>query len=208
MLYRPTRRYENALRKKGYIRVCGIDEAGRGAWAGPIVAACVILPVNARLHGVRDSKLLTARKREQLYAEITRQAIAWGAGVISHEVIDRVGILRANRRAMEQALTKMKSSADYALIDGVPFWKPSLAHEFITGADRSITAVAAASIIAKVTRDELLRGYHKEYPEYGFDEHKGYGTKEHKKNLDAIGPSPIHRRSFRPMMNRSAGAVE
>lgn len=199
MLYRPSRTYENALRKRGYSLICGIDEAGKGAWAGPIVAACAVLPISVRLKGLRDSKLLTAPKREELYVKICSQALAWSVGIVSNEVIDTVGIIKSNRRAMEQALDKLSIDPDYVLIDGVPFWKPETDHEFVVRGDRHLTSVAAASIIAKVTRDQILKNYHKEYPDYGFAEHKGYGTEAHREALFEFGPCPIHRRSYSPI---------
>lgn len=199
MLFTPSRRYENILRKKGYALIAGIDEAGKGAWAGPVVAAAVILPAAGRFPGVRDSKLLSPEAREELYADIVRKAVGWGVGVMSHEVIDTVGIVTATRRAMEKALSQLAPTPEYVLVDGVPFWKPDIPYEFVVKGDRHLTAIAAASIIAKVTRDRLLTQYHKEFEKYGFDQHKGYGTAEHQECLRVHGPSAIHRRTFAPV---------
>ncbi len=194
---RPTRFHENKLHAEGYFLVAGIDEAGKGAWAGPLVAACVMLPKSAQISGLRDSKQLSPSKREELYVSIVRQAIAWSVGIVEHHVIDRIGIVKANQRVMEDALRKMPVEPEYVLIDGVPFWEPPYKHAFVVKGDQSVFSIAAASVLAKVTRDRLMHDLHRQCPEYGFAEHKGYGTKQHREKIRRHGLSPVHRHSYR-----------
>jgi ribonuclease HII len=179
--------------------MAGIDEAGRGPLAGPVVAAAVILPFQYRLPGLNDSKQLTPSRRERLYAAIQRQALSIGVGVISPDDIDRINIRQASFAAMRLALEGLLWAPDHVLVDGfaIPGW-PGAQTAVVRGDARS-ASIAAASIVAKVTRDAIMRRYHREFPEYGFDRHKGYGTAEHLEVILHRGPCPIHRRSFAPL---------
>jgi ribonuclease HII len=196
----PSLLYENRLRQKGFSLIAGIDEVGRGPLAGPVVAAAVILPARYTIKKLNDSKLLSARQRERLFRQITAKALAVGIGIAGHLEIDRLNIGQANRLAMERAVNKLGLTPDFLLIDGGRSKIMSaIPQQGLTGADRKSSAVAAASIIAKVTRDRLMQKYHYLYRVYRFDQHKGYGTALHLRLLRAHGPSPIHRRSFRPV---------
>jgi ribonuclease HII len=196
----PSLLYENRLRQKGYNLIAGVDEAGRGPLAGPVVAAAVILPPKYAIKKLNDSKLLSAKQRERLFGAIKAQALAVGIGIAGHLEIDRLNIGRANRLAMERAVSQLSVKPDFLLLDGGRTKIASaVPQQGMTGADRKSAAVAAASIIAKVTRDRLMQKYHYLYRLYRFDRHKGYGTAEHCRLLRAHGPCPIHRRSFRPV---------
>lgn len=189
---------ERALRHAGFSPVAGVDEAGRGACAGPLVIGAVILPSGRRgvIDGLTDSKLLTARRREALYAKIVEHATAWTALVIPRHDIDRIGLHRCNITGMRRALANLETRPAYVLSDGfrVPGLDvPGLA---VPKGDRVAACVAAASVIAKVTRDRLMLELHERYPEYGFAVHKGYITREHSAALNAHGPCPEHRLSF------------
>ena len=180
--------------------IAGVDEAGRGPLAGPIVAAAVILPLSCRLPGLDDSKKLTPLQRERLFVEIKRQAIAIGLAAVGHRQIDKINIGRANLLVMELAVLKLKIKPEYLLLDGGRYRVAlSLPQMGINGGDGRSTSIAAASVMAKVTRDRLMAEYHLRYPEYGFDRHKGYGTRRHLLALARCGPCPIHRRSFYPL---------
>ncbi|WP_308103281.1 ribonuclease HII [Actinocorallia sp. API 0066] len=195
--------YERALAHGGFTRVAGVDEAGRGACAGPLVVAAVILD-GLRVPGLADSKLLTAARREALYEEITARAV-WSALVISTAEVDRTGVHASNVTGMRRALKALPTPPSYVLSDGfgVPGLEvPSL--RVIKG-DRAVACIAAASVVAKVTRDRIMEGLHEVYPAYGFDEHKGYGTPEHMAALTAHGPCPEHRFSFVNVRARAAG---
>lgn len=189
--------YENEKREQGYKFVCGIDEAGRGPLAGPVCAAAVILPPDLDFEGVNDSKKLSEKKREKLYDEITEKAVSWSVAFASVNEIEKYNILGATYLAMERAVESLKIPADFALIDGnrtPPSLKiPSLT--VIKGDSKSLS-IAAASIIAKVTRDRLLLEYDAIYPQYKFSQHKGYGTKVHIEAIREFGPCDIHRPSF------------
>lgn len=192
-------KYEQRLYSQGFKLVAGVDEAGRGALAGPLVAAAVILPRDARIPGIRDSKKLLAEQREQLYERIVETAISWSAVSIESTEIDSRGLQWANLKALERAARTLSHKSDYALIDGFDVKAleiPSLA--LIKGDSRSIS-IAAASIVAKVTRDRIMCDLHKAYPAYGFDQHKGYGTAAHLEALAKHGSSAIHRKSFAPV---------
>ena len=198
----PHLREEKALRAEGYEFIAGIDEAGRGALMGPVVAAAVILP--ARLSGswrsqVRDSKLLTPARREALYEEITGAAVAWGIGASSSEDIDAVGIAPATRRAMLTAVAQLRQAPDYLLIDYFKLPETPLPQHGIVHGDAVCFSIACASIIAKVTRDRRVTDLDTTYPGYGFANHKGYGTEDHLACLRRLGPCPVHRRSFHPV---------
>ena len=197
----PTLRHEGLAYKDGATLVAGIDEAGRGPLAGPVVAAACILPREFRHKTLNDSKQLTELEREKIYAELTvRPDIHWSAGISDVEVIDTYNILRATWRAMFLALDALSIKPDYVLIDGnlrVPAIK--LRQKPIVKGDAKSYSIAAASVIAKVTRDRLMLTLHEQYPQYNFAQHKGYGTPEHLAALAQHGPSPIHRRSFAPV---------
>ncbi len=177
-----------------------MDEAGRGSWAGPVVAAAVILPRNFRLPGLTDSKLLSAKQREDLYLKITKK-YDFGVGVVSHDQIDKYGLLHSTFLAFEMALNSIKTKPDKILIDGRDNFKFKIPHESIIKGDLKVKSISAASVVAKVTRDRIMVEYAQKYPNYGFDEHKGYGTERHQRALHEHGPSGIHRLSYSPIMN-------
>ena len=200
----PTIIEERMLWDAGYRSIAGVDEVGRGCWAGPVVAAAVVLPARALAHpklldGVDDSKVLTARQREQLFAQIVATADGWGLGVVPAHIVDTYGILPATRLAMQIALLRLPRPADAVLIDAVELhnW-PCPQRALIKGDARSL-AIAAASIIAKVSRDRLVAEFDRRAPSYGLAQHKGYGTAAHYRALQAHGPSQQHRRTFRPL---------
>jgi ribonuclease HII len=191
--------FERSAYRRGYRVIAGVDEAGRGPLAGPVVAAAVVLPPDFRLDGVRDSKQLTEKKRYRLYDLILNGALGWGLGVVEPSVIDRINIFQATRHAMKEAVQQISPPADYLLIDGARAQRLNLSitQETIIRGDSLSISVACASIIAKVSRDRIMEIYHHQFPQYNFISNKGYGTKAH---LDAIrchGPSKIHRRSFK-----------
>lgn len=191
---------EKQLRASGYKYIAGVDEVGRGPLAGPVVAAAVILPFAIKISGIKDSKALSDQDRRELYAEITQKSLAYSIGIVDEDLVDHYNILRATKNAMHQAVMRLKVSPEYILVDGnflIPHLK--VPQKAIVKGDRKEISIAAASIIAKVTRDDMMLEYDKQYPEYGFKRHKGYGTTEHLAALDEHGPSPIHRRSFKPV---------
>ncbi len=199
MNHRPNTRIERELFDKGYTIVVGTDEVGRGAWAGPIVAAAVALPPTPRIYRVADSKQLTPQRRETLAARIKSIALHWAVGAVSAEDIDRIGIGPANHEAIRRAVHNLHTAIDHILIDafavaGLPAPITNIIH-----GDATVYSIAAASIVAKVERDHLMDQLHEQYPEYGFNEHKGYGTPQHHTALQAHGLCHIHRRSFHPM---------
>ena len=187
---------ENSLYAEGYKAICGVDEAGRGPLAGPVCAAAVILPKGLELPGLNDSKKLTDKKRRELFPIIKEQAIAYGIGFASHEEIDEINILQATYLAMERALQQLEGKADFAIIDGNRAKDFGIPVRTVIKGDSLSASIAAASILAKVTRDDLMLEMAEKYPEYGFEVHKGYGTKAHYEALRAHGHSPIHRMSF------------
>ncbi len=180
--------------------ITGMDEAGRGSWAGPVVAAAVILPKNFRLPGLTDSKLLSAAQRDELFIKITEN-YDFGVGIIPNDQIDKYGLLHATFLAFEMALDGLKNKADKILIDGRDKFKFIIPHESIIKGDLKIKSISAASVVAKVTRDRIMIEYAKQYPNYGFDEHKGYGTSRHQRALNDHGACKIHRFSYAPIMN-------
>ena len=187
---------EKAAEAEGFSCIAGIDEAGRGPLAGPVVAAACIFKEPLFFPGINDSKLLSPKKREQLFLELTNHPnVLYGIGIISHTIIDEINILQATHRAMHEAIANLKEEPDYLLVDGLQLKISTPSRKVIKG-DRLSQTIAAASIIAKETRDALMLDYHQKYPEYGFDAHKGYGTKRHRDALKEHGFSPIHRRSF------------
>ncbi|RNC72789.1 MAG: ribonuclease HII [Desulfuromonadales bacterium] len=189
--------FEVLAARMGYRSVAGVDEAGRGPLAGPVVAAAVILPKGVELPGVNDSKKLTAPKREKLYDLILERALAVGVGRADHELIDRINILKATLHAMGEAVGKLAQPADYLLIDGISTIPLNLPQRTIKKGDCASISIAAASIVAKVTRDRLMVEYDQQYPGYGFAAHKGYGCASHLTTIASLGPCPIHRKSFR-----------
>ena len=190
-------KYEEDCFNRGIELVAGIDEAGRGPLAGPVVAAAVILPKHALIEGVNDSKKISEKKREKLYDDIINAAIAWGVGIVDNNVIDEINILNATRMAMHNAIEALKVKPEYILIDaekkvdtnGIPFMP-------IIKGDALSISIAAASIVAKVTRDRMMREYDEIFPMYGFEKHKGYGTKMHTEAIKEHGMCMIHRKSF------------
>ena len=200
----PTLDYEISLWSQGYLSVAGIDEAGRGAWAGPVCAGAVILPadpdIQEKLEGVRDSKLMTPAERETMFGIIIANVTAWAVGEADAAEIDRIGILNATKYAMKRAISGLKVVPDHLLIDYVRLHDVTVPQIGIKHGDMISLSIAAASVLAKVTRDRFMRGPAAElFPQYRFDLHKGYGTKLHQETLAEFGPCPIHRRSFRPL---------
>lgn len=188
--------YENKARSKGYSAICGVDEAGRGPLAGPVCAAAVILPEGVVIEGVNDSKKLSEKKREALFDVIKSTAISSCVAFASVEEIEELNILNATMLAMKRAVEGLNPKADYAMIDGNRLPELSIESEYIIKGDAKSMSIACASILAKVSRDRLLRKYAEEYPQYLFDKHKGYGTKAHVEALKKYGPCPYHRMSF------------
>lgn len=187
---------ENRCFEQGFCTVCGVDEAGRGPLAGPVCAAAVILPPNLEIPGLTDSKKLTDKKRRELFPVIREQAIAYGIGYASEQEIDEINILQATFLAMQRALDQLTVRPDLALIDGNREKDFGLPVKTVVKGDSLSANIAAASVLAKVSRDDLMLEMAEKYPEYGFDVHKGYGTKTHYAALTEHGPSPIHRRTF------------
>lgn len=188
--------FENQAYANGYCAVCGVDEAGRGPLAGPVCAAAVILPRGCMIDGVNDSKKLSEKKREALFDVIRDTAVASSVGWASVEEIEEINILNAAMLAMQRAVEGLASPSDFALIDGNKTPPLSIPAQAIIKGDALSMSVAAASILAKVSRDRLMLELAKEYPQYGFEKHKGYGTKLHMERIREYGPSPIHRLSF------------
>jgi ribonuclease HII len=213
----PNLRREKILWKRGFRRVICLDEAGRGPLAGPVVAAAITIrqipnsqfQIPKEIRDVKDSKKLSSKKREELYKIlINHPQIEWGIGKVSEKVIDKVNIKNAAELAMERALKnlerKMKKKADFLIIDGNRLKNSKLKtinHKLLIKADEKVFSCAMASVLAKVTRDRIMERYHKKYPQYGFDKHKGYPTKLHFKMLKKYGPCKIHRKSFKPVSN-------
>lgn len=192
----PTRRLENKLRKQGYSLIAGVDEAGRGALAGPIVAACVILPEGFRAKGINDSKKLSRKKREELYIYITKNAHQWALGIIDSNLIDKIGIQEANARVLKKAVQNLTIPPDYLLLDGKNIAHHPIPYEYVVHGDGISTNIAAASIVAKVTRDHIMQELHTKFPHYGFDQHAGYGTLKHTQALHEHGRCRHHRTTF------------
>jgi ribonuclease HII len=192
----PTLELEDMYWEKGFEHVAGVDEAGRGPLAGPVVAGAVILPKGLYIDGVNDSKKLSPKQREVLYHRIFDVALSIGVGIVSHEVIDRINIYQASILAMRKAIDKLTLRPAIVLADGNSFKHEALRFQNVIDGDAKSMTIAAASIIAKVTRDSLMREYHVQFPEYGFDRHKGYGTRLHIDALRQHGLCPIHRRTF------------
>lgn len=183
--------------------VAGVDEAGRGPLAGPVVAAAVVLPRDFEVSGLDDSKRLTSSKRDLIYTRLTSDPrVAWAVSVVSAEEIDRVNILRATHLAMGRAATQLKPRPAILLVDGLPVPTLDIEHQAVVGGDGLSYSIAAAAILAKVTRDRIMLDFNAKYPQYGFASHKGYGTRMHLERLNLHGPCPIHRFSFAPVAQR------
>ena len=188
---------ENILREKGFKTICGIDEAGRGPLAGPVVIASVIMPADSMIEGVNDSKKISEKKREKIYDQILEEAISYGVAIIGHDEIDEINILNATKKGLTVSLQELTEKPDLIVVDalngidtmGIPY-------ESIIKGDAKCYSIAAASILAKVTRDRIMREWDRIYPEYGFEKHKGYGTAAHIAAIKEHGLCPIHRRSF------------
>src|SRR5437762_4141373 len=193
-------RYEKKLRAIGVAHIAGIDEAGRGALAGPVVAAAVVLPEKFRHRRLNDSKQLAPELREQIYSELTSDPqVRWTVGIVDSVEIDRINILRASHRAMRLAIEALIERPDHVLIDGLPVIPFPLPQTAVVDGDCISLSIAAASVIAKVTRDRLMHDFCAQFPQYCFSQHKGYGTELHLLKLNEFGPCPIHRRSFEPV---------
>lgn len=190
-------RYEENIKSSGFQYIAGIDEAGRGPLAGPVVAVAVILKPDIKILGLDDSKKLTEKERENIFQEIKEKALAVGIGIVDNKIIDKINILQATFQSMKIAIGELKTIPDYILVDGnrkIP--ELTVKQETIVDGDAKANSIAAASVIAKVTRDRIINKYDSIYPDYGFIRHKGYGTKEHVRALREFGPTPIHRYSF------------
>lgn len=190
-------KFEKEAYENGFKCIAGIDEAGRGPLAGPVVAGAVILPKDCLLEGINDSKKISEKKREKLYDDIIENAVAWGVGIVDHKVIDEINILNATRKAMKLALENLQVKPDYILIDAEKKVDTNgIEYLPLIKGDALSISIGAASILAKVTRDRMMREYDKMFPMYGFEKHKGYGTKAHVEAIKEHGPCMIHRQSF------------
>jgi ribonuclease HII len=194
-----TSRFEEEIHRLGFSRIAGLDEVGRGALSGPVLAAAVILDPSCIPTGIDDSKKLSPRKRELLFDEIVRTSLAWAVGQVDPEVIDQENILKATCQAMNRAVSLLSPGADYLLIDAIRLHSLDMPQKSIIKGDTLSVSIAAASIVAKVTRDRLMMEFDRLYPQYDFRQNKGYGTREHLESLRRFGPSPIHRKTFRPV---------
>lgn len=191
--------YEQSYYDKGLYHIAGVDEAGRGPLAGPVVAAAVILPKQFKLLGLNDSKQLNETTREYFYKVIREQAVSYGITIISNEEIDEINIYEATKKAMTHSINKLAIQPDHVLVDAVTLDSIPYSTESLVKGDQKSISIAAASILAKVTRDRLMRDIHHQYPKYHFDRHMGYGTKLHFDMLKKYGPSPVHRKTFSPV---------
>lgn len=190
---------ETELHRQGYVNIAGVDEVGRGPLAGPVVAAAVVLPEDFDVLGIDDSKKLSEKRREELFDVILEKAVAWGIGMADHSAIDEINILQATKLAMKDAIADLSGKLegiDYIIFDAVKINDLKLPQEAVIKGDSKILAVAAASIVAKVTRDRMMVAYAEEYPGYGFEKNKGYGTKQHYEGIARQGICPIHRKTF------------
>ena len=189
--------YENQLRSKGFEFICGIDEAGRGPLAGPVVVASVIMPADSIIEGVNDSKKVSEKKREKLYDLILEEAISYGVGIIGQDEIDDINILNATKKGLTMSLKELDKKPDLIIVDDLTHIDTlGIPYESIIKGDAKCYSISAASIIAKVTRDRIMREWDKVYPQYGFATHKGYGTAAHIKAIKEYGPCPLHRKTF------------
>jgi ribonuclease HII len=208
----PNLEYESQLWLEKKTIIAGIDEAGRGAWCGPVTAGAVILPASSsmlnKLYGVRDSKLMTARQREKSALLIKEMALDWQVGLATHTEIDALGIVAATRLAMQRAIAGLHPHPEFLLIDAVKLPQVHIPQKSIIKGDQHSLSIAAASVLAKTTRDAYLIQMAKEYPGYGFERHKGYGTRLHQHTLHDLGPCPIPRQSFAPLKKLLNGENE
>lgn len=188
--------YARELQALGFALIAGVDEVGRGALAGPVVAAAVILPDDCSIHGIRDSKLVPEPEREELYEKITACAVGWSVGIVSHSVVDEINILQATFVAMRNAVGELWPRADYVLVDGRDVVEVGIPCRAIIGGDALCPAIGAASIVAKVTRDRIMRVLDVELPQFGFARNKGYATPEHRSAIVEHGPASVHRITF------------
>lgn len=204
--------YENRVRRQGFGAIAGVDEVGRGAWAGPLLAAAVIVPTKLQnslaswIKIVNDSKLLSSVQREKIYAACRHQ-VMWAIGIVTNQAIDKYGVAWANRKAIVTAVSKLKPPSDYVLCDyvaGLDERVLGLPSKVLVDGDAKVFSIALASIIAKVKRDELMIKYAGQYPGYGFAQHKGYGTRQHAEAIKKLGPCPLHRYSYRPLKQKLA----
>lgn len=191
-------RYEKELYQAGYLAIAGIDEVGRGPLAGPVVAAAVILPPGCKIKGLNDSKKIPKKKHQEIYQAVLDNALAVGIGLMDNDIIDRVNIYEATKLAMKEALSKLSLKPEYLLIDAMKL-DVEIPQESIIKGDANSLSIAAASIVAKVTRDKLMAHYAKEFPGYDFAKNAGYGTKSHLQGLERHGVTPIHRKTFEPV---------
>lgn len=187
---------ESLIWGKGYRLIAGIDEVGRGPLAGPVVVAAVVFRPHFYIAGVRDSKKLSPKQRECLYPRIIENCLSYGIGMVQHDEIDRINIRQATFKAMRKSIANLKIQPDYLLFDGYELPEKLYKQEAVVHGDDLSFTIAAASILAKVSRDRIMVEYHREYPEYHFEKHKGYGTLQHRQLIRQYGPSPIHRLSF------------
>ncbi|MBS0619953.1 MAG: ribonuclease HII [Verrucomicrobia bacterium] len=195
--------FEVEARRCGYVRIAGVDEAGRGPLAGPVVAAACILPEGTEISGVNDSKSLSPSVRARLFQEIiSHPLVEYGTGIVDASLIDQINILQATFRAMLLAISHLPQPPDYLLIDGNRMPRTQVPGQAIVRGDSRCYSIAAASILAKETRDALMNTYDSQWPEYGFAKHKGYGTREHLQAIEKYGPCPLHRISFEPLKSR------
>ena len=189
--------HEEELRKKGFKYICGIDEAGRGPLAGPVVVASVIMPLDSMIEGVNDSKKVSEKKREKLYELILEEAISYGVGIVGQDEIDDINILNATKKGLTMSLQELTQKPDIIIVDALNHIDTlGIPYESIIKGDAKCYSIAAASIIAKVTRDRIMKEWDKVYPEYGFSKHKGYGTASHIAAIREYGPCQLHRKTF------------
>ncbi len=193
--------FERACSEKGYTRIAGIDEAGRGALAGPVVAAAVILPYGCQIDNLKDSKQLTSKQRSSLFDEINNIAVSVGIGYADNKIIEHINILQATLHAMKAAIKQLTPIPDFLLVDGTKLPETDISAEAIPKGDNLSISIAAASVIAKTTRDRLMIEYNQTYPSYGFQRHKGYPTVQHRQAIAKFGVSPIHRKTFKLLAN-------
>jgi len=198
---------ERELRRQGFVRIAGVDEAGRGPIAGPVVAAAAIFDGCCRLPGLADSKLVKPADRERLFDLIYRKAVSVGVGIADARMVDRLNVLQATHFAMSEAIRQLQPTPDLLIVDGRGLPGATLPQRAIVGGDRTCASIAAASIVAKVTRDRMMLELNEMYPGYAFGRHKGYGTREHLARLKELGPCPEHRRSFAPVAAARQGRL-
>ncbi len=194
-------RYDESFGKEGYRRIAGLDEAGRGPLAGPVVASAVVLPAGKRIKGLRDSKKVPEKERELLFMDVLCCCLDVGVGIVDSETIDRINIVNATKLAMQRAVEDLVQGADLLLIDALQLPSGDIRQVSLIKGESKSAAIAAASIVAKVVRDGMMREYDRVYPEYGFGRHKGYSTREHMEKIIHHGPCPIHRKSFEKVLS-------